>query len=247
VRVGVIADIHANAVAFDTVVDALDRERLDTVLCLGDVALSGPQPRECLERLQERGWPTIMGNSDAAVLAPTLSKNMDEDSRRVEEIDFWCMEQLSASDRSYIATFKPVIEMDLGGVSLLAFHGSPRSNRDIITATTRNVDLAAMISSASVDVLVGGHTHTPMLRRYRGSFLLNPGSVGLPFLSRGIEWNEDAWNPPWAEYLLLSVDNGVLDLQFRRVPIDVDAVLEAARRSSMPHVQCWCKDWQEPV
>jgi len=105
VRVGIIADIHANAVAFDTVLDALDRERLDTVLCLGDVALSGPQPRECIERLQERGWPTIMGNSDGAVLAPTLSKNMDEDSRSSEEIDFWCMEQLSASDRAYIATF----------------------------------------------------------------------------------------------------------------------------------------------
>jgi len=122
VRVGVIADIHANAVVFDTVVEALDRERLDTVLCLGDVALTGPQPRECIERLQEREWPTIMGNSDAAVLAPTLSEDLDEDSQRVEEIDFWCMEQLSASHRAYIATFKPVIEMDLVGVSLLAFH-----------------------------------------------------------------------------------------------------------------------------
>jgi len=137
--------------------------------------------------------------------------------------------------------------MDLGGVSLLAFHGSPRNNGDIITATTPNVDLAVMLSSGSADIFVGGHTHTPLLRRYRGSFVLDPGSVGLLFVSRGIEWNEDAWNPPRAEYLLLSVDNGVLDLQFRRVHIDVAAVLEAARRSSMPHVQWWCKDWQEPV
>jgi len=76
-----------------------------------------------------------------------------------------------------------------------------------------------------------------------GSLLLNPGSVGLPLLSRGIEWNEDIWNPPWAEYLLLSVDDGMLDVQFRRFPIDVAAVLAAARRSGMPRVEWWCKDW----
>jgi len=123
-KVAIVSDIHANAVALDAVLDALDHDRLDTVLCLGDVALTGPQPQECIARLRERGWPTVMGNADAAVLAPAVRTDMDDDTRRAVEIDFWCMDQLSASDRAYIATFQPVIEMNLGVVSLLAFHGS---------------------------------------------------------------------------------------------------------------------------
>lgn len=84
--------------------------------------------------------------------------------------------------------------MHHGAVSLVTFRRSPRNNRDIITATTPNTNLEDMLSRAA-DVLVGGHTHTPRLRRYHGSLLLNPGRVGLALVSRGMEWNEDSWNP----------------------------------------------------
>ena len=48
-RVGLISDIHGNLLALDAVLAELEREQLDGLVCLGDVAV-GPQPRETLAR-----------------------------------------------------------------------------------------------------------------------------------------------------------------------------------------------------
>ena len=44
-RVGLISDIHGNRLALDAVVAELEKEDLDQIVCLGDVAV-GPQPAE---------------------------------------------------------------------------------------------------------------------------------------------------------------------------------------------------------
>ena len=44
-RVGIIADIHGNLAALETVLAALATERVDRIVCLGDVAAAGPRPQ----------------------------------------------------------------------------------------------------------------------------------------------------------------------------------------------------------
>ena len=48
----------------NAVLEELEREPVDRVVCLGDVAV-GPQPNETLERVQGLGCPVVMGNWDA--------------------------------------------------------------------------------------------------------------------------------------------------------------------------------------
>ena len=62
-RVGLISDIHGNRLALDAVVSELEREGVDRIVCLGDVAV-GPQPAEALEGIRELGCPVVMGNWD---------------------------------------------------------------------------------------------------------------------------------------------------------------------------------------
>jgi predicted phosphodiesterase len=64
-RTALIADIHANLVSFDAVLADIDRARMDQIVCLGDVAATGPQPRETLARLRRLGCPVVLGNADA--------------------------------------------------------------------------------------------------------------------------------------------------------------------------------------
>ncbi len=47
-RIGLIADIHGNCIALDMVLAALEREQVDELICLGDVAALGPQPAEVI-------------------------------------------------------------------------------------------------------------------------------------------------------------------------------------------------------
>ena len=81
-----------------------------------------------------------------------------------------------------------------------------------------------------------------LLRRYGEAFVLNPGSVGLPFERKRL--SEDVYNPPWAEYALVGWESASLSIQLKRVPLDITAVTRAALESGMPHAEVWVKDWR---
>ncbi len=242
-RIGLITDIQGNLVALNAVLTDLERAHVDRVVCLGDVAATGPQPRQTVERLRALNYPTIMGNADEELFNLPPEPPTDDNARIILEIDRWCAAQLSSEDLDYLRGFQPTLELPLGNDhTLLCFHGSPHSFDDSIASTTPDDDLARFLSGYSATVMAGGHTHEQMLRRYRETIVLNPGSVGLPF-ERGAGAGE-ARNPPWAEYAVVSQEQGTLGVELRRVPIDVGAVVRAIRESSMPHAELLARDWR---
>jgi putative phosphoesterase len=231
VRTALIADIHGNVVALRAVLDDV-RSHADRVVCLGDVAATGPQPAEAVEAVAELGCDVVMGNTDEWLLSPTDEAIEDDDTRRIAEIDLWAREQLTPDHLAELRRYQPRVELD----GVLCYHGSPRSNTEVILSTTPDPELAQMVAGYERRVLAGGHTHVAMLRRFRGSLVVNPGSVGMPFEQTAPETFR---NPPWAEY---AVVDGT-DVDFRRVAVDVGAVTEAARASGMPNAGWWVKDW----
>ena len=230
-RVALIADIHGNLVSLEAVLADIDRRGADAVVCLGDVAATGPQPVAAVERVAAIGCPVVMGNTDEWLIQPRDEAIEDDDTRRIVEIDLWAHEQLTAGQRDLLRGYQPLVTLD----GLLAYHGSPRSNTEVLLPTTPDAELTAMLSGHREPVLAGGHTHLPMLRRHHGSLVINPGSVGMPFeqVDGGFR------NPPWAEYAI--VDDG--QVEFRRVPVDVGVVTAAALASGMPNASWWVKDW----
>ena len=235
-RIAILSDVHGNLVSLESVLAEVSREGVDQIVCLGDVAATGPQPRETLLRLKSLNLPVVMGNTDCWLLNPRPERipsrkyatpKKQEDPLKVEEIDFWCAKQLSSTNIDYLKTFKSTFEMLLGdGMKLLCFHGSPLSNGDTITATTKEEDLDRMLSPRA-PLMAGGHTHVQMLRRHNDLILLNPGSVGLPHQSMSSK--RCVQNPPWAEYAIVGSNEGRLSIDFRRTSIDVKAVIQAAR------------------
>ena len=242
--IALIADIHGNLAALHAVLDALTREHPDQIVCLGDVAATGPQPREVLRRLRELGCPVVMGNADAELLDPSPSvPETDEESRRIADITRWCAAQLDHADRAFLASFQPTVEISLGEERrLLCCHGSPCSYDDVIVAATPDDELDNMIGGYDATVIAGGHTHVRMLRAYRGREIVNPGSVGIAyqFVPDG-----SVRVPPWAEFAMLSqVDDGPVSVDFRRVPYDRDATVQAMMEREMPHATWWATDWR---
>ena len=64
-KIAILADIHGNLPALDAVLAQIDAEGIERVVCLGDVATLGPQPREVIARVRALGCPVVMGNTDA--------------------------------------------------------------------------------------------------------------------------------------------------------------------------------------
>lgn len=243
-RIALIADIHGNLAALDAVLDVLEQELPDQIVCLGDVSATGPQPREVLTRLRQLGCPVVMGNADAELLDPAdTSPELDEFTANILAITRWCADQLDAEGRAFITSFQPTVEVEMGtSTCLLCCHGSPRSFDDIIVAATPDEEIDQMIEGREAEVYAGGHTHVRMLRAWRGREIVNPGSVGLAyqFLPDG-----SVRIPPWAEFAFLSgADEGAVTVDFRRVPYDRAATMHAMHERGMPHAAWWSVDWR---
>jgi predicted phosphodiesterase len=251
-RFAIISDIHGNLTALEAVLTELEYRPasaggdVDKLVCLGDVAAFGPQPRQVLARLQACSCPVVMGNTDAWLLDPRPHEYRDQDTQRITEIELWCAQQLSPADLEYVRTLPPTVELPLGdGVTLLCYHGSPLSNTDVITSTTPDDELERMLAGFQATVMAGGHTHAQMLRRFGHVTLINPGSTGLPYERNPA--TGQVCHPPWAEYALVEWQNDAMAIEFRRAPFDLEALIQAALESDMPHAEWWIKNWSREV
>jgi predicted phosphodiesterase len=243
----VISDIHGNLVALDAVLSDLATRSIEPTLCLGDVAATGPQPREVIARLRELGCPVVMGNTDDWLLHPAVKTNTEDDDmdrRRLQEIELWGAEQLTAEDRAYLASFQPTVSMELeGGMRLLAYHGSPRSFDEQILPTLSSDGLDAALDGREADLYIGGHTHMQMFCRHRRSLVINPGSVGLA-IDSGPPFDGPICNPAWAEYAIINAGGpDELTVELRRAPFDVEALRQAIYASGMPHADWLAREW----
>jgi putative phosphoesterase len=255
-RVGIISDVHGNLLALEAVLaDIGASRRLDGIICLGDVAVDGPKPRETVRRLMQLDLPMVLGNTDdwSVVEEQPLPGEEDEEGEEgrkiLRETDAWSIGRLPLEERRYLQTFRKTIETQLGpSLVLLCYHGSPRNYMEKILPTTSEEELKEMLGGHErVTVFAGGHTHQQMLRRYRDKVLLNPGSVGLPYdaLPDG-----RVRNPPWAEYAVVEVGEGSdqrsLCVELKRVPVDATEIRRQLLESGMPHPGFWAAGWTPP-
>jgi diadenosine tetraphosphatase ApaH/serine/threonine PP2A family protein phosphatase len=66
-KYAIFSDTHANLAALEAVMRAVEAEKVDAMVCLGDTVGYGPQPNECCEIVRNVAKYTILGNHDAAV------------------------------------------------------------------------------------------------------------------------------------------------------------------------------------
>ena len=199
-KIALISDTHGNWVALNAVLEQLRHEPIDQIVFLGDAVALGPQPREVLSALRDLNCRCVLGNTDEWLLDPQPETATDEATQRLLDLFAWGREQLPASDIEFMRTFvaTQTIEFD-ERTSLLCFHGSPHSCRDVILATTPEADLDRMLEGAVAPLLVGGHTHVQLLRAHREVTIINPGSSGAPALLR----DGRRLHPARAEYAVL--------------------------------------------
>jgi putative phosphoesterase len=246
--VAIISDIHGNLIALDAVLNAIEGRHIKQIICLGDVASTGPQPCEVIARLKEIGCPVVRGSTDSWLLRPrtTMPDNSNAQrirEQRIQDMDLWASKQLTAEDRAYLASFPYTLSYELeNGKRLLAYHGSPISFHDHILPTTPDYVLETVLNEQQADVYIGGHTHMQMFRRFRRSLMLNPGSVGLAF-DHASPFNDGVHHPPWAEYAIIDTPHDGLNVELHRVPFDVQAFIQITLASGMPQAEWSAGHW----
>ncbi|MCC6621790.1 MAG: metallophosphoesterase family protein [Deltaproteobacteria bacterium] len=88
----IISDIHANIEALTSVYRWLDQNRVDEVLCLGDVVGYGADPNAVCELVRQRCKVCLLGNHDAAVIGAMAT---DYYQPPAKEAIYWTRTQLT--------------------------------------------------------------------------------------------------------------------------------------------------------
>lgn len=236
-RIAVIADMHGNCFAFEAVLADLNLHPVDQVVCLGDAVQGGAQPAETVARLRELSCPVVMGNADAWLLTGQETGGEAPATHKMLEIREWSLAQLSADDRKFIESFQPTVEVELGGEKkLLCFHGSPYSFDDVILPDTPKEEAKRFLGGFEKScILTGGHTHLQQVRRVGDTFFFNPGSVG--FVYSHDQPDDHFHADAWAEYAILTCVEGQTSLEFRRIPFDVEALIDVILSSGRPYAE----------
>jgi predicted phosphodiesterase len=229
-RFAVIADVHGNAWALEAVLEDIERRGIRNVVNLGDCFYGPLEPGRTLELLRGRGWPTVRGNQDRALLedagpsggGPTLSFVRQELGN--EGID-WLTR----------ATSPP---FSLGEV--LGCHGTPERDdvylAEIVTPAgvrLRDPDeLDRMLGVTDARGILCGHSHVPRLLHSRsGRWILNPGSVGLPAFEDDTPFpHAMVSGSPHARYAVVELEGRDPRVLHLSVDYDVAAAASAARR-----------------
>ncbi|MFC4639435.1 metallophosphoesterase family protein [Deinococcus hohokamensis] len=237
-RVAIFGDIHGNLPALTAALSDLRAQAPDALVCLGDVAMDGPWPGECVDRVAALGCPVVRGNADRMMLEPPAAFRARgfPDEQALHDISEWSKTQLSTAQRALVAAYAPLVSLP----DLLCFHGSPaRDNEELGPATPLARWTTLRHAYGAQAVWAGGHTHRAGHLPQVDWGYFNPGSVGLPFEQRG----ERFVNLARAEYLLLDWGPGGWQPTFRRVPYALHDLQRGILASDMPHARWLAAEW----
>jgi len=219
-RLAVLADIHGNSVALRAVLADLARQGgADAVIILGDLAVFGPDPVGVLNLLRQIGSAFhVRGNTDRYLVEgnyPGQPDGSDWQSQVLAGFP-WTVRELGRSGLNFLADLPARQLLRLSPQhTILAVHGSPRSDEENIRADTPVAELVPMINGQAYNLLLCAHTHLPCDRMVAGRRVVNVGSVGLPFDG-----------DPRASYALVNLrPGGEYYIEFRRVRYDIEQVV----------------------
>ena len=191
-RYAIIADIHANLVAFTAVLDHIKcRGGVEEIWCLGDVVGYGPDPCQCIELLRQYRHVCVAGNHDWAAIGKIDTSDFNPDAAAACH---WTAQQLSPDDVKYLESLPLVIEK--GDYPLV--HGSPRD--PIWEYLLSTSDAKQNLTYFNTQFCLIGHSHVPLIfecnetgscilselppdavvRLAQNRLIINPGGVGQP-------------------------------------------------------------------
>jgi putative phosphoesterase len=225
-RYAVITDIHGNLTALEAVIADLEQVAPDLVVQGGDLVAGGHRPVEVLDRVRERGWPGVQGNTDEMLWKPEL---FDQFMRSVPQLaHVWRMvfhqqapatRELIGPDRLAWLRQMPLLWR---GDALAVVHASPGNLWRSPMHNATNEELETVYAPLDRPVIAYGHIHLPFVREVGNMVVANCGSVGMPFDG-----------DPRASYLV--VDKGVASI--RRVEYDVEREIASLMRSTYPDAE----------
>lgn len=191
-KIAILSDIHANLEALEAVLTDLETHHPELVVCLGDLVGYGPDPEAVVQRVIERGFISLLGNHEAALIS---KKDRDWLNFQAKDNNIATEALLSEPSMHYCTSLPRSVVYE--GARFV--HGFPPDSVLKYLYMQNDGDIFKMLALLPEPRIFVGHTHELKLVTISGSvidwsplreglvqlepehrYLINAGSVGQP-------------------------------------------------------------------
>jgi len=172
-RLAIFSDIHGNWDALEKVLVDMDRNRIDSRVCLGDSVGYGPEPEEVIREIRRLEIPMVMGNHELGLVDPSTLDWFNKPTRTSLRIT---RRLLSKESLNYLKGLNPfLLDHDCRFV-----HGFPPDSITTYLYEVPDPEIHRILTALPERICFIGHTHDLHLIASEG-----PGIIYLPF-KRGV-------------------------------------------------------------
>lgn len=160
-KIGIVSDLHCNAAGLAEALRLMGD--VDELLCLGDSILEYRFSNEVVGTLKRRGARVILGNHEEGFFGPQGTRARERDG-------------IDRELAGWLAAQPLRIETTVCGKRLLLVHSTPWEPRGAYVHPESTA--LARFAEAEADIVLYGHTHRQVVRRFGRVLVVNPGSAG---------------------------------------------------------------------
>ena len=219
-KLAIISDIHGNIYALMKALEDIDEQKVDKIICLGDLVGYGPHPNEVVALIKRREISCIKGNYDASVVDGdyTYIRNTSINSFSLP----WTSSEVRVANKYFLDSLPTSLKYTFNGVNFLFTHGSPNAINDyLFEDSTNTIDVMNKLED---DVLVCAHTHIPCSKKYGNKLFINVGSVGKPKIGK-----------PNPTYAIIEInDAGEVNVTFRYLDYEFKRIVKDCTMLNFP-------------
>jgi diadenosine tetraphosphatase ApaH/serine/threonine PP2A family protein phosphatase len=154
VRYAIFGDIHGNFDALEAALATAEKEKVDELICLGDIVGYGAEPHQCVQKIRDLGCMCLAGNHDHAAIGKL---DVDFFNLYAREAAVWTRANLPPEDRDFLAGLGFVEHLPGFAVVHGSLHGPEMFN---YISTIFDADLS--FDALDKPLLFYGHTHIPL-------------------------------------------------------------------------------------
>ena len=167
IKIGLISDVHATVAPLREALAIFRENKVEIVLCAGDIAGYGTELEQTVELLINSECEIILGNHDVWF----LNNPVNQDKKRL--VSFFrkqpfVREFTIKRKRLYLVHESPLRPLSQG-IKLRDEHGN--------ILLDRKEQWSRYLEKFESDVLVVGHTHQVFAEKLGNTFVINPGST----------------------------------------------------------------------
>lgn len=217
-KIAVLADVHSNYVALEECLSYAFSQNADAFFFLGDYVGELAYPERTMKILykirDKYKCYFIRGNKEERWLNYRENKEKGwKDKDSISGMLLYAYNRLTSKDLDFYEGMPIAMEIKMQGMPPVTIcHGSPDKVHEKLLPQNERTN--AVMDNANTDVIICGHTHIQGKILHNGRCVLNPGSVGVSFLSGGK-----------AQFLFLCGEEGRWKEEFVSLDYDREKVL----------------------